>query len=114
MMKIVCSMSVRSTNASGLRKRLLARARWRKELTDATSRERRMKARGVLAGLTERNAHVMFAATESAVDDEATLIAYSVLITGQTPLLNGEGWDWSANAVAMSARAIAIAERLGQ
>lgn len=62
----------------------------------------------------ERNARVLIAASSALARDEATPIAYSVLITGYIPPLNGLGWDWTDTATASLNRAVKLAERLGR
>ena len=101
-------------NANGLKGRLQLHNREKEKLTGKSVHALPTMVRGVLARLTERSSRVVFAVSDTPADEEATLIAYSTLITGYSPLLNGMGWDWDDASGAASNRALAIADRLGR
>lgn len=57
--------------------------------------QRRLHYPAVTAALAEHDTVAYFAVTPRAVETEAMLLAYSILLTGFAPPLNGHAWDWT-------------------
>ncbi len=75
-----------------------------------TTDERRLHYPAVTAALAEHDTVAYFAVTPQAVEVEQMLLAYSILLTGFAPPLNGHAWDWTPELRAAYDAALAAHE----
>lgn len=100
-----------ASGAYGLRGRIRTHVFHRTRADELSVPDKRDKYMAAVAGLSEHGASVICAVTPNAIEVEATLLAYSTVMTGTTPLLNGGGWDWTVATKAASERALEIYRR---
>ena len=92
----------------GLRGRISTHLRLRANADALDLPGKRAEYKAVIAGLSEHQARLLYARCSNAPDIEGMLLAYSVVLTGTTPMLNGGGWDWTPRTREANSRALLV------